>query len=68
MPDEVLWVDAYMIPAGTYAEQDEEMFLVANVGMTLGDLLEGDCTVVAECYSMADAIRIAKAWNRENQN
>lgn len=68
MPDDVLWVDAYLIPTGTLGDQDEDMFLVANVGMTVADLLEGDCVVVAECYSMADAIRIAKAWNRENHN
>lgn len=65
---ELVEVEALMITQDQYPDEESDLFFVVRKGTTLSDFMVGEAFIICETYDLPSAIRIAKAWNRENRN
>jgi hypothetical protein len=69
MPDrEIIEAEALMVTQDQYPDEESDLFFVVQKGTTLTDFMLGEAFIICETYDLPSAIRIAKAWNRENRN
>jgi hypothetical protein len=69
MPDrEIIEVEPLMVTQDQYPDEESDLFFVVQKGTTLTDFMLGEAFIICETYDLPSAIRIAKAWNRENRN